>query len=113
MIVYVTVGNSDNKLTQAAWADLQREVVRILTTYNARFHGKWHSNPVSRFQNACACAYVHDDDMTDLRADLADLAQRYTQESIVLAAVPRVEFIKPSVSDASNVMRDVDVVLAD
>lgn len=90
MITYIVqIGNSDNKLPQAIWAQFINELADILAKFQARIHFFGHSAPQAPWQNCCA---VFDDPLERdelvsqalLEVTFADLAWRYDQDSIAL-----------------------------
>jgi hypothetical protein len=94
--VYVTVGNTDAKLTRAEWLGLLvdvRELVRGLAG-PGRVHGDWHSAPEDPWLNHCWCAQLSAASLPLLRSELGRLARRYRQDSIALAVLPAVEFVR-------------------
>jgi len=92
--VYVTIGNSDDKLTQSEWACFQIDVHKDLMTATREFHGSWHSNPGAPWQNAAWCIVIPDGVDQALKARLRVTASNYRQDSIAWAEVPNVEFLK-------------------
>lgn len=93
MIVYISIGNSDDHLSQADWAqfwlDITAEVVSIGHT-----HGAWFSNSVSQWQNACWCVeYATDQDAAEARETAAGIGRKHHQDAITWDVVPRQEFI--------------------
>lgn len=96
--VYVSIGNSDDKLSQRRWAEFVTQV--RLEVYSAsergghpRLYGQWYSRNDDRFQNACFSAEV--DDVDGLRDVLAELATDFHQDSIALVANAQTEFVGP------------------
>jgi hypothetical protein len=85
LTVYVSIGNSDDRLSQRRWRDFWHAVSTAITQHAVTVHGEWHSNPVSEWQNACWCAEVHVADATGLKAILASTAATFGQDSIVWA----------------------------
>ena len=99
MIVYISIGNSDDQLTQADWAAFCIEV-RSEARALGHVHGSWYSPPDSPWQNACWCLELagHGDagtseTLAELRTVLSRIARRYRQESIALARVAETEFV--------------------
>lgn len=90
--VYVSVGNSDDKLTQAEWATYATHVVNTVRGYASSVHGEWYSAPASRYQNACICAEIRPDMAKHLRRDLTEARQQFRQDSIAFA-VAETEFV--------------------
>jgi len=99
-IVYISIGNSDDKLTQLEWAQFQDEVDQLVMANVARTHGRWVSLATDPWQNACWCVELMPTAAWTavLRAGLAELAQRWRQDSIAWAEVRETEFLGPGTS---------------
>ena len=104
MVVYISIGNSDDKLSQADWSSYVRDVDRAFEASlryvgGARVHGRWYSLPHEPWQNACWCA-DWDENLAHvvdaLKRKLASIAGAYRQESIAWAEVPVTEFLAPA-----------------
>jgi len=118
MIVYISIGNSDDKLTQAQWHEFVREVDDLLVTRTV--HGRWFAAPDVPWQNACWCIEFEPDQLYDnspefcdwdgtwrkhaaytrtahahLQRELRRMAARYQQDSIAWAHVPDPQFLRP------------------
>lgn len=89
MTVFIMIGNSDDKLSQADWSsfalDVDRAFEAAVRYEGARVHGRWYSLPNEPWQNACWCAdwdpqlgHVVD----ALKRKLATIAWAYRQDSI-------------------------------
>lgn len=94
MIVYISIGNSDDKLSQADWSAFVRDVDNYVDFVcdggAATVHGRWFSASDAAYQNACWCvAFVDDDHLGSragwLRDNLPALAKTYRQDSIAWA----------------------------
>lgn len=96
MTVYVTIGNTDHKLSQRQWSAFWAKVDAVLRSYALEVHGAWLSASSSEHQNACWCIVMLERDATQLRADLVDVAGQFNQDSIAWAAVPSVEMLSPA-----------------
>lgn len=93
--VYISIGNSDDRLTQAEWHAFYVETNMAIRLSAAEIHAACVSDSVSTYQNACWCAVLlGDGDTAHLRVKLAELAAKYRQDSITWA-VAEVEFIGP------------------
>lgn len=92
MIAYISIGNSDDKLTQARWAEFYRATNILLRAYG-NVHGQWVSEPASAWQNACWCLEFEDTGPFPLKKELAGLAKTFDQDSIAWAEVPETEFL--------------------
>lgn len=90
--VYISIGNSDDKLSQAEWAAYYRDVNLAIRNWIGDVHGQWVSEPASAWQNACWCVEVGEG-RDGLRDALADLARKYRQDSIAWAEAPVTEFL--------------------
>lgn len=98
MIVYISIGNSDDELTQRQWSDFVAVVDDTLVGAHKRdsatVHGSWRSPSDARWQNACWCVEIGYDDVAEaLRSALRDYAGIYHQDSIAWAEVKTTEFL--------------------
>lgn len=90
---YVSVGNSDDKLSQADWS-LFVQQVRIALSGRAReTHGEWYSLPDQPYQNACFCVVFADPDVPLMQKELAELRAAWGQDSVAWAEAPLTRFI--------------------
>jgi hypothetical protein len=91
--VYVSVGNSDDKLTQEQWSGFVQQV-RIMLSGRAReTHGEWYSLPDQPYQNACFCVVFADADVPLIKQDLAKLREAWGQDSVAWAEAPVTQFV--------------------
>lgn len=94
-MIYVSIGNSDNKLTQAEWANYWRDVNATILVYNYVMHGVWHSEPTSEYQNACwGFELLSNASPERLKHRLGVLAYRYKQDTIAWAEA-ETTFVQP------------------
>lgn len=93
MIVYISIGNSDDKLTQSRWADYVQDVRDAISDEASAGHGLWFSEPSASWQNACWCVEVSDIRLSGLKSDLRRIAGEYGQDSIAWAEAPVTEFL--------------------
>ena len=94
--VYVTIGNSDDKLSQLEWSHFYRDTNEAMFTHSSHQHGAWISPAISAFQNACWCIEI-DSSMVYLLMDrLRYIGRQYKQNTIAWAEVPAeaVKFIQ-------------------
>lgn len=98
-IAYITIVNSDDKLTQKRWAEFVSTVdVAVTNTASmpgARIHGAWVSRSAGPSQNACwalelptAAAHVG-----QLRTRLAGLARAFQPGCVAWAAARTTEML--------------------
>jgi hypothetical protein len=93
--VYISIGNSDNKLTQSQWHTYIDDVRHSVNTYAKKVHGEWFSLPDSAYQNACWCVEIRrGTPVSELRNELIEHAFYYLQDSIAWA-VAETEFLQP------------------
>jgi hypothetical protein len=92
-VVYVCIGNSDNKLTQEYWAGYVTEVREQIRSMAAVVHGEWYSAPDSGYQNACFC-FVPKDGVRDLtKSYLRTLRGHYDQDAVAWAEASATEML--------------------
>lgn len=106
---YITIGNSDNKLTQAQWAEYVKLVYRAVSEAvagGAAVHFDGYSLSSSPWQNAAWALGLPDEPrahartVARLRSELGELAGAYNQDSIAWAEAT-VEFL-PAVPRSSG-----------
>lgn len=98
MIVYISIGNSDDKLSQAEWSTFVSQVDRYIESatdgHDGEVHGRWFSASDAPWQNACWCVEFHADDVAStLRGRLPVVAASFGQDSIAWAEVKTTEFL--------------------
>lgn len=93
MIVYISAGNSDDKLSQADWSKFTVNVDAILAGLTSEIHARWFSLGNSPWQNAAWCVEFPD----HLKPQIIDAlrAQKvlFGQDSIAWAQVRETEFL--------------------
>lgn len=92
-LVYVSWGNSDDKLTQAEWSAMCVRVVDEIQQRGLVVHVIGYSAPASVWQNACAGFEVDDSCTDELKQALGEICGRFRQDGIVWAPVPALEMI--------------------
>lgn len=90
--VYVSIGNSDDKLTQKQWSEFVLEVRCAVFGAATEVHGDWYSLPDAQFQNACWCIVMDPDRHAALRASLTEIRRGYDQDGIAWS-VAETEFV--------------------
>lgn len=83
MTVHVSIGNSDDKLSQADWSAFCAGVDAVIRNCASTVFGVWYSEPSSQWQNAC-WAFEPRDALSRARAReaLSHTARIYRQDSI-------------------------------
>jgi len=92
MTFYISIGNSDDKLTQKEWAEFVGDVDMAIVEAEPILHGRWFSRSDSPWQNACWCIQLSSG-VDKLRRRLGDLAHKYRQDSVAWAEAPVTEFL--------------------
>jgi hypothetical protein len=86
---YISIGNSDDKLSQREWAAFIQQVnglvQRVESIYGGKTHGVWASLPYSEYQNACWCIEIEPEVAKTLKLTLARYAAMFRQDSIAWA----------------------------
>lgn len=89
MIIYITVGNSDDKLSQLDWscftARIDHAVTEAAKHDGVQVHGRWYSLPTEPWQNACWCVdFAPDlfDAFHKLKAACVAAGKHFRQDSI-------------------------------
>jgi hypothetical protein len=109
MIVYISIGNSDDKLSQMEWGRFYRKVdltIQHIRQLGGTIHGRWVSQSTDYWQNACWCVeFIQTPPhfVAALEQDLAKLAADFGQDSIAWAVVGEMKFLGPvEESDAGS-----------
>lgn len=97
--MYISIGNSDDKLSQLAWADYQCKLLEVVDEFSTEIHGIWYSAPRSPYQNMCVCIEVGDKD--ELIVALRELCSDFNQDSIAMYHGDTY-FIKPDLSSVET-----------
>ena len=95
--VYISIGNSDDNLTQADWAQFIHRVRAEVHEAASAIHGQWYSAPDAGFQNACFCIEIDQPQIGYLKAALQLACAEFGQDSIAWA-VAETEFIRAETS---------------
>lgn len=93
--VYVSIGNSDDKLTQSEWSVFHRTTDSLIRNHCWTVYGAWLSEPSSQWQNACWGFGIDKEQARELAEQLQHLAFRFRQDSIAWASVLRTRFLEP------------------
>ena len=91
--VYITIGNSDNRLTQQRWSAFIADLLTVVQEYSTQIYGPWYSSPTTPLQNACVGVVVSVHHVDRMRARLTELRHEYSQDSIAWAPVDQVRFL--------------------
>ncbi|WFE41928.1 hypothetical protein [Micromonospora sp. WMMD998] len=91
--VYISIGNSDDRLTQKEWAAFALRTHLAVDAYAREIHGSWYSGPATEYQNACWCAQIPERRIDGLKDRLRELARDFRQDSIAWAVAPDTEFL--------------------
>jgi hypothetical protein len=94
--VYVSIGNSDDKLSQARWSEFHGKVNEAVRDRALTVFGDWVSPSSDPWQNACIAFGIDYDDVPFLKSELRELAAKFGQDAVVWAEVRLTEFVGPS-----------------
>ena len=91
MNVCISIGNSDDKLSQRRWSEfvaaVRYAVYKAGKSEGAQIHGEYFSLPTSPWQNACWWLQLTDPlDVNALRISLGQLREEFEQTSIAWLA---------------------------
>jgi hypothetical protein len=86
-MIYVSIGNSDDRLDQKHWARFAHLVMSTVQRAAREVHGVWWSAPDSPYQNACVGFELHASDVLGLQSELTVLRQTYGQNAVAWAEV--------------------------
>lgn len=82
---YITIGNSDDKLTQVEWSNFIYDIEDLVLRSSSEVFGVWFSGPSVIFQNACFSFSPCDEFDEEMFEDkLTIIKNKYRQDSIAL-----------------------------
>jgi hypothetical protein len=85
MTVYVSIGNSDDKLTQSQWATFRSAVNTLVHMFANQMHGEWASISHAAWQNACWAFDIDPANARVMKRELSQIAATFKQDSIAWA----------------------------
>lgn len=99
--LYISIGNSDNKLTQEEWADYCSELKWVAEGAISveKIYGIWYSASDSKHQNMCVALECSNDIV--LKKILSKLCKTFRQDSIAVAYATTA-FVTPTSEEDSN-----------
>lgn len=97
MIVYISIGNSDDRLSQSHWASYTEQVRAVLRRHATSVHGEWYSAPDAAYQNACFCIELRGRGVPEkaqlVKMNLGQIRDDFKQDSVAWAEVPETVFL--------------------
>ena len=84
--ILVTIGNTDNKLTQHEWAKFVRAMGEMLQCYETARHFFGGSATYDSWQNVSWLCMVNDAQLTEIKANIRNLCDLYQQDSAFVLA---------------------------
>jgi hypothetical protein len=97
LTVYASIGNSDDKLTQAQWSEFHDIFAALIRTAATQIFGDWLSASNARWQNACVAFEIDVEAADRLKRALVNLAAEFNQESIAWAETTGTQFLGPGI----------------
>lgn len=92
--VYITIDNSNSKLTRGQWCNLYVDINNAIHKYAVLVLGEWLSEATSSYQDACWCVHVDTSNVGELKRVLKDIASRYQHSSVAWGEVLITESLK-------------------
>lgn len=77
--VYVSINNTDDRLSQGRWAMFHMDMGRNIQAYGGQILGEWFSHVVAMWQTACWKIDVPPMSVPQLKAVLAGIARAYDE----------------------------------
>ena len=95
--VYVSIGNSDDKLSQEEWSRFVNQVDSLVGIGAVQIYGRWLSRGDDRWQNACWCFQPFSNRIDSIKRTLTRYAEEFKQDSIAWAEA-ETEFLVPAIN---------------
>lgn len=93
MTVYLSIGNSDNKLTQQRWSEYVREMAALVDQFALQTYGWYFSLPDAPWQNAMCAVKAAVDMLPQFRGQVKTLRGLFNQDSVAWVEAPQTEFL--------------------
>ena len=93
--IYLSIGNSDDKLTQARWSEFHGLMTMYVRNRAHKVYGSWCSIPTDPWQNACIAFEMDPAEIPILKSELRDLAATFDQDSVAWAETSDTVFVGP------------------
>lgn len=90
---YVSIDNSDDKLSQGEWHSFCTTLEDVIHNYSTWIYGKWYSASNSIWQNMCI-SFEIEEMMNTFKERLGILASRYRQDAIALSIVEKTLMVR-------------------
>lgn len=84
LTVVISIGNSDDKLTQKQWSEFVMTVEKLLRRTRSQIHFSGGPSNSAPWQNWCWVVNLDGGNLEMLRLHLKDICSKYKQESIAL-----------------------------
>lgn len=82
--VVVSIGNSDDKLTQIDWSRFCNDMSLVVTKHSRQIHFYGHSDGGAIWQNALWLSEMDDTEFDEFKMELRKLKVKYRQNSIYM-----------------------------
>lgn len=82
--ILVSIGNTDNKLTQQEWSQFVGAVGDTLRSYETERHFFGGSETYAPWQNVCWLCLVNDHQLLEIKSRIRHLCDWYRQDSAFL-----------------------------
>lgn len=80
--IYLAIGNSDDKLSQARWAQYMRDIHLLISLNSTHIFGEWFSAPQSEYQNACYSFSLPKKDVDEFKKQVTQTRKYFSQDSV-------------------------------
>ena len=106
--VFITIGNSDDRLTQSGWANFVSNLDTLLRAHATTVHGQFFSRPDSRYQSACWSVEIPDVRVEQVKQRAAKIAFMFDQDSIAWnpSTTEFISAFKPREGEPFDVRKD-------
>lgn len=92
LTVYVSIGNTDDRLSQGRWAMYHMDVAKMMQDYGGQITAEWFSHGTAMWQTACWRVEVPGPVIEQLKGILAGVARAY-DEAVGWAPSPEPVFL--------------------
>lgn len=86
MTLYITIGNTDNKLDQQTWHTFTQHLYKLMLLHCHTIHGEFYTQSNTPYQTCCMSGELYNEyNSGDVEKAVSELAKNFNQDSIAMS----------------------------
>lgn len=95
MTLYITIGNTDNKLDQQCWHTFTQHLYSLMLFHCHTIHGEFHTQSNTPYQSCCMSGELNEElDLENIENSVSILARNFNQDSIAMS-ISETKLVQP------------------